>query len=108
FETGSTWKPFTPPSLTRRGTNKYSCQGTARSAHLSLDPNLTFSPNRSTLHIHGFTERTDPRATYSSPSIVGVLMAVGMVSKTLAPYTESIPQPRHWLHMARSPQGRVW
>ena len=41
------------------------------------------------LHIHGYTERTDPRATYSSPSVVGLLMAVGNVGKSLASYTES-------------------
>ena len=38
--------------------------------------------------MHGYTERTDPRATYSSPSVVGLLMAVGNVGETLAPYTE--------------------
>ena len=31
----------------------------------------------------------DPRATYSNTSTVGVLMAVGNVGETLAPYTES-------------------
>lgn len=41
------------------------------------------------LHIHGYTERLDPRATYSSPSIVGLLMAVGNVGESLAPYKES-------------------
>lgn len=41
------------------------------------------------LHIHGYTERLDPRATYSSPSVVGLLMAVGNVGEALAPYTES-------------------
>lgn len=41
------------------------------------------------LHIHGYTERYDARATYSSPSVVGLLMAVGNVGRHLAPYTES-------------------
>lgn len=41
------------------------------------------------LHIHGYTERSDPRATYSSPSIVGLLMAVGNVGEALAPYDQS-------------------
>lgn len=41
------------------------------------------------MHIHGYTERTDPRATYSSPSVVGLLMAVGNVGQSLARYTES-------------------
>ena len=54
----------------------------------SLESDLS-SQQKCALHIHGYTERTDPRATYSSPSIVGVLMAVGNVGETLAPYTES-------------------
>lgn len=41
------------------------------------------------LHVHGYTERSDPRATYSSPSVVGLLMAVGNVGTNLAPYTKS-------------------
>jgi len=41
------------------------------------------------LHVHGYTERFDPRATYSSPSVVGLIMAVGNVGKSLAGYTDS-------------------
>ena len=41
------------------------------------------------MHIHGYTERFDSRATYSSPSVPGLLMAVGNVGEKLAPYTES-------------------
>ena len=41
------------------------------------------------LHVHGYTERTDVRATYSSPSVVGVAMAVGNVGGALVPYTDS-------------------
>ena len=48
-----------------------------------------FSQQKCALHIDGYTERTDLRATYSSPSLVGVLMAVGNVGETLAPSTES-------------------
>lgn len=39
--------------------------------------------------MHGFTERRDARATYSSPGVVGVVMAVGNVGEVLDPYTES-------------------
>lgn len=39
--------------------------------------------------MHGYTERIDARATYSSPSVVGVVIAVGNVGETLAPYTQS-------------------
>jgi hypothetical protein len=41
------------------------------------------------LHIHGYTERFDARATYSSPSAIGLVMAVGSVGRDLAPYTDS-------------------
>jgi hypothetical protein len=40
------------------------------------------------LHVHGYTERPDPRATYSSPSVVGLVMAVGNVGEHLLPYTD--------------------
>ena len=39
--------------------------------------------------MHGYTERFDPRATFSSPSVVGLNMAVGNVDEKLAPYDES-------------------
>jgi hypothetical protein len=68
---GSTWTPLNPPALDSQG-NKYQCQGT-----------------KCQLNIHGYTERRDPRATYSSPSVKGLLMAVGNVGETLAPYTDS-------------------
>ena len=41
------------------------------------------------LHIHGYTERYDARATYSSPSAIGLMMAVGNVGTELAPYADS-------------------
>ncbi|KAK0452799.1 vacuolar protein sorting/targeting protein 10, partial [Desarmillaria tabescens] len=68
---GSTWKPLPPPPLDSQG-NKYGCDTT-----------------NCALHVHGYTERRDPRATYSSPSIVGLIMAVGNVGELLAPYTQS-------------------
>ncbi|KAE9396840.1 Oligoxyloglucan reducing end-specific cellobiohydrolase [Gymnopus androsaceus JB14] len=68
---GSTWKPLKPPTLDSQG-NSYACSSTSCS-----------------LHVHGYTERPDPRATYSSPSVVGLIMAVGNVGESLASYTES-------------------
>jgi len=68
---GSTWTPLNPPPLDSQG-NKYQCQTT-----------------KCQLHVHGYTERRDPRATFSSPSVVGLIMAVGNVGETLAPYTDS-------------------
>ncbi|KAI5476446.1 signal sequence binding protein [Pseudohyphozyma bogoriensis] len=68
---GGRWKPMTPPSKDALG-QPYSCRTTSCA-----------------LHIHGYTERRDPRATYSSPSAVGLMMAVGNVGESLSPYTES-------------------
>ncbi|PSR72220.1 hypothetical protein PHLCEN_2v11927, partial [Hermanssonia centrifuga] len=68
---GGTWKPITPPKVDSLG-NKYECDRTSCA-----------------LQIHGFTERYDARATYSTPSVPGLLMAVGNVGEKLAPYTES-------------------
>ncbi|KAF1996247.1 vacuolar protein sorting/targeting protein 10 [Amniculicola lignicola CBS 123094] len=41
------------------------------------------------LHIHGYTERRDPRETYSSPTAVGVMMAVGNVGEYLTTFEEA-------------------
>ncbi|KAG6810837.1 hypothetical protein H0H92_010132 [Tricholoma furcatifolium] len=68
---GSTWKPLTPPKVDSQG-RPYGC-----------------NEAKCALHFHGYTERLDPRATYSSPSVVGLIMAVGNVGTELAPYTES-------------------
>ncbi|KAF2146720.1 uncharacterized protein K452DRAFT_304659 [Aplosporella prunicola CBS 121167] len=40
------------------------------------------------LHLHGFTERADPRDTFSSPSAVGLMMGVGNVGDSLGRYRE--------------------
>ncbi|KAF8314674.1 Oligoxyloglucan reducing end-specific cellobiohydrolase [Clavulina sp. PMI_390] len=68
---GGTWKAMTPPAVDSTG-QKYQCNSV-----------------KCALHIHGYTERIDARATYSSPSAVGLMMAVGNVGEYLAPYTES-------------------
>lgn len=57
------------------------------SSPLLADAKL-FSQNCA-LHIHGYTERKDPRATYSSPSAVGLMLAVGNVGDSLVPYADS-------------------
>lgn len=41
------------------------------------------------LHVHGYTARSDPRATYSTPSVPGLIMAVGNVGQYLLPYGDS-------------------
>ncbi|KAL1297584.1 hypothetical protein AAFC00_006147 [Neodothiora populina] len=40
------------------------------------------------LHLHSYTERKDPRDTYSSPSAVGLMMGVGNVGPNLGQYKE--------------------
>lgn len=40
------------------------------------------------LHLHGYTERRDPRDTYSSPSAIGLMLGVGNVGEFLGRYTE--------------------
>ncbi|KAF2836576.1 Oligoxyloglucan reducing end-specific cellobiohydrolase [Patellaria atrata CBS 101060] len=38
------------------------------------------------LHLHGYTERKDPRDTFSSPSAVGLMLGVGNVGEFLGKY----------------------
>ncbi|THH18916.1 hypothetical protein EW146_g2149 [Bondarzewia mesenterica] len=68
---GGTWKQLIPPKFDSMG-RRYDCNSASCA-----------------LHVHGYTERFDPRATFSSPSVVGLIMAVGSVGDRLAPYTES-------------------
>ncbi|KAG1738508.1 hypothetical protein EDB19DRAFT_894550 [Suillus lakei] len=68
---GGTWKTLRPPLVDSLG-QKYPCSSLVCA-----------------LHVHGYTERFNARVTYSSPSIIGVVMAVGNVGDALAPYTES-------------------
>lgn len=68
---GGRWKPLSPPQKDSLG-KSYECDGTECS-----------------LQIHGYTARRDPKATYSSPSAPGLMMAVGNVGKELAKYEDS-------------------
>ena len=65
---GAQWAPLQAPRLDAED-NDYGC-----------DPEDT---ENCSLHLHGYTERTDPRHTYSSPSAVGLMMGVGNVGKHL-------------------------
>jgi len=40
------------------------------------------------LHLHGYTERKDPRDTFSSATAVGMMLGVGNVGPNLVPYKE--------------------
>ncbi|KAM5541455.1 hypothetical protein V8D89_005009 [Ganoderma adspersum] len=68
---GGSWRPLIPPATDSQG-NRYECDTT-----------------KCALHIHGYTERYDVRATYSTPSVPGMLMAVGNVGESLDPYDQS-------------------
>ncbi|KAH7372351.1 vacuolar protein sorting/targeting protein 10 [Pyrenochaeta sp. MPI-SDFR-AT-0127] len=41
------------------------------------------------LHIHGYTERADPREMYSSPTAVGLMLGVGNVGSELSTFGEA-------------------
>ncbi|ORY05058.1 vacuolar protein sorting/targeting protein 10 [Clohesyomyces aquaticus] len=41
------------------------------------------------LHLHGYTERADPRETFSSPTAVGIMMGVGNVGENLGTMDEA-------------------
>lgn len=43
------------------------------------------SNQKCNLHLHGYTERKDPRDTYSSPSAVGLMLGTGNVGEFLGP-----------------------
>ena len=43
----------------------------------------TSKPQQCSLHLHSYTERRDPRATFSSPSAIGLMMGVGNVGQYL-------------------------
>ncbi|SAM85571.1 related to VPS10 domain-containing receptor SorCS1 precursor [Ustilago bromivora] len=68
---GGRWKALVPPARDVYG-QPYECN------QVGCD-----------LHLHGFTERDDPKDTYSSPSAVGLMMGVGNVGRKLAPYRDS-------------------
>lgn len=68
------WSFITPPEKDSEGKN-YGCTGR----------NL---PDCS-LNLHGYTERFDPRRGYSSPSAVGLMMALGNVGPSLSRRSES-------------------
>ena len=65
---GAQWAPLLAPRKDADG-HDYGC-----------DPSDT---NRCSLHLHSYTERTDPRATFSSPSAIGLMMGVGNVGEQL-------------------------
>lgn len=87
---GGRWRALPPPPKDSLG-NAYQCGNTVSELeHRAHGSNLRLLALQAcSLHLHGYTERVDPRATYSSPTAVGLMMAVGNVGVTLAPYADS-------------------
>jgi hypothetical protein len=85
--TGGSWTYLTPPEKDSTG-QKYECAGTV---HAAPTPNARSADTlqECALHVHGNTEPLHPRASYSTPSVPGLLMAVGNVGTSLKPYIES-------------------
>ncbi|KAF1911591.1 vacuolar protein sorting/targeting protein 10 [Ampelomyces quisqualis] len=71
---GAEWELMQPPSKDADG-KKYDCasEGIEKCA----------------LHIHGYTERADPREMYSSPTAVGLMLGVGNVGSELGTFGEA-------------------
>jgi hypothetical protein len=70
---GAEWEFIKPP--TRDSDDKdWSCTGSGAEC---------------ALHIHGYTERADPREMYSSPTAVGLMLGVGNVGSELGPVGEA-------------------
>jgi hypothetical protein len=67
FNDGGQWKYITPPKMDSES-KRYECTG-------PLD--------KCSLNLHHFTERSDPRHTFSSGSAIGLMMGVGNVGSAL-------------------------
>lgn len=66
---GAEWAPIKAPAKDDEG-HTFSCN--------------VEDVNECSLHLHGYTERRDPRHTLSSPSAVGLMMGVGNVGKHMS------------------------
>ena len=65
---GAEWAPLQAPTEDTDG-NDWECD---------ID-----HPEKCSLHLHGYTERKDPRDTFSSPTAIGLMMGVGNVGEHL-------------------------
>jgi len=71
---GAEWEPLQAPAKDSEG-KQYKC-----------DVN---KPKECSLHIHGYTERVDPREMYSSPTAVGLMLGVGNVGSELGTFNDA-------------------
>ena len=67
---GATWTPLGAPASDSEE-KRYSCD--------------ISDTKRCSLQLHGYTERSDTRATYSSRSAIGLMMGIGNVGEELLP-----------------------
>ncbi|KAG0660912.1 vacuolar protein sorting/targeting protein PEP1 [Maudiozyma exigua] len=74
FNDGADWSYIIPPSKDSNG-KKYNCK--------------SGSLEKCSLNLHGYTEKTDVRDTFSSGSAHGMLFAKGNVGEFLSPLSES-------------------
>ncbi|KAL4961906.1 vacuolar protein sorting/targeting protein 10 [Aspergillus stella-maris] len=74
---GGEWSLLAPPAQDAEG-NKFSCSVTQGEGKENC-----------ALHLHGYTERADPRDTYSSGSAIGLMMGVGNVGDQLSSNEEA-------------------
>ncbi|KAF2035724.1 vacuolar protein sorting/targeting protein 10 [Setomelanomma holmii] len=71
---GAEWEPLQAPKLDAED-KKYDCDISDKT--------------KCSLHIHGYTERADPREMYSSPTAVGYMLGVGNVGPELGTVGEA-------------------
>lgn len=65
---GATWGPLQAPAKDADG-RPFDCD--------------VSKPERCSLNLHSYTERRDPRSTFSSPTAVGIMMGIGNVAESL-------------------------
>ncbi|KAI9657766.1 MAG: vacuolar protein sorting/targeting protein PEP1 [Bathelium mastoideum] len=70
---GAEWSYLVPPKEDSEGKQIEVCGGELQDC---------------SLHLHGYTERKDPRHTYSSPSAAGIMMGIGNVGERLGQRTD--------------------
>ncbi|CAI6277211.1 unnamed protein product [Periconia digitata] len=71
---GADWEPLQAPQADSEG-KAYSCD--------------VSNKEKCALHLHGYTERPDPRESFSSPTAVGIFMGVGNVGDKLTTIGEA-------------------
>ena len=74
---GAQWTLLAPPTKDSEGNEYYDCTSS------SGDGNKRTPTSKCSLHLHGYTERKDPRDTYSSGTAIGLMFGIGNVGEFL-------------------------